>query len=77
MVPRIIKALTRVSAERKTHMAKIKAVDEKAIVQDAAAFYKDRFNSEICVYAEDDQTRFDPKNRAAMAAPYQPAIYIE
>jgi leucyl-tRNA synthetase len=77
MVPRIIKALTKVSAERKAHMAKLGAVDEKAIMEGAAAFYKDRFNADICIYVEDEAQRFDPKNRAAMAAPYQPAIYIE
>jgi quercetin dioxygenase-like cupin family protein len=29
------------------------------------------------VYSEDDKTRYDPKQRASMAMPYQPAIYIE
>jgi leucyl-tRNA synthetase len=77
VVPRMIKALTKVSGERKTNMAKIGVVDEKAIISGAAAFFKERFNAEVSVYAEDDQQRFDPKNRAAMAMPYQPAIYIE
>ncbi len=77
MVPRIIKALTKVSGDRKANMAKIGEVNEKAIIADAAAFYKDRFNAEIRVFSESDADRFDPKVRAAMAMPYQPAIYIE
>ena len=77
MVPKIIKALTKVSGERKVNMQKIGVVNEKAIVYGAAAFLKERFNAEVSVYSEDDQKRFDPKNRAAMATPYQPAIYIE
>ena len=53
MVPRIIKAFTKVSGERKANMTKIQDVDEKAILQGAAVFYKDRFNAEIAVYGED------------------------
>jgi leucyl-tRNA synthetase len=77
MVPRVIKALTKVSGDRKNNMTKIRIVAEKTILEGAAAFYKDRFNAEIAVYSESDPARFDPKGRAAMAMPYQPAIYIE
>jgi leucyl-tRNA synthetase len=77
LVPRIIKALNKVSGERKTNMLKIQSVDEKAIVQSALSFFKERFNAEVLVFSEDDKDRFDPKQRAAMALPNQPAIYIE
>ncbi len=77
MVPRIIKALTKVSGERKTNMQKIKAVDEQATLTNAVGFLGQRFNAEVSVYGEDDKERFDPKNRATMAMPYQPAIYLE
>ncbi len=77
MVPRIIKALTKVSGERKINMQKIKAVDEQAIFAAAVGFLGQRFNAVISVYGEDHKERFDPKNRAAMAMPYQPAIYLE
>ena len=77
MVPRIIKALTKVSGERKANMLKVAFADEKAILEGAAVFLRERFKSEVSVYSEEDQQLFDPKNRAAMALPYQPAIYIE
>jgi len=77
LVPRIIKALTKVSGERKANMQKIKAVDEHAILGDAVGFLGQRFNAEVSVYSEDDKERFDPRNRAVMAMPYQPAIYLE
>jgi leucyl-tRNA synthetase len=77
MVPRIIKMLTKVAGERKANMLKIGEVNEKAILEDTIAFLKDRFNAEVSVYGESDQQRFDPKHRAAMAMPYQPAIYVE
>jgi leucyl-tRNA synthetase len=77
MVPRVIKALMRVSSERKANMCKIGAVDELAILTDATAFLKERFNADISAYGEEDKERYDPKLRAAIAMPYQPAIYIE
>jgi leucyl-tRNA synthetase len=78
LVPKVIKALTKQSAARKANMQSIKAVDEKAIVQASLGFLRDRFGAEeVCVYSEDDKDRYDPKGRASMAMPYQPAIFIE
>ncbi len=77
MVPRIIKALTKVSSERKTKILKIGEANERENLLEAADFMHDRFKAEISVYRESDEHRFDPKNRSAMAMPYQPAIYIE
>jgi leucyl-tRNA synthetase len=77
LVPRVIKALTRLPNERKTNIIEIKAVDEKEILYGALGFLKERFNAEVSVYNEEDQKRYDPKRRAALAMPYQPAIYIE
>ena len=77
MVPKIIKALTKLPSERKANMLKIKTSDEKEILEGAAGFLKERFNAEVSVFSEDDATRYDPKQRASAAMPYQPAIYIE
>jgi leucyl-tRNA synthetase len=77
LVPRVIKALTKVPNERKANMLQIQAVNEKEVIADALGFLKERFNAEIEVYSEDDKERYDPKNRAPFAMPYQPAIYIE
>ncbi len=77
MVPRIIKALTKLPINRKTNILKIKAIDEKELLTGATSFLKERFNSEVCVYREDDSNRYDPKQRATMAMPNQPAIFIE
>jgi leucyl-tRNA synthetase len=77
MVPRIIKALTKVPSERKVNMQKIGEVNEEVALEGATTFIKDRFNAETEVYIESDEKRFDPKRRASMALPYQPAIYIE
>jgi leucyl-tRNA synthetase len=77
MVPKIIKALSKLPSNRKTNILKIKAINEKELLADATNFLKERFNAEVSVYSEDDQNRYDPKQRAAMAMPNQPAIYVE
>ena len=77
MVPRLIKALTKVSGIRKSNMQKIRIINEQFILEESLLFLKNRFNAEIDVYSEDDEGRFDPKRRASMAMPYQPAIYVE
>ena len=77
MVPRIIKALTKVSGERKANITKIREVDEKAISKAQQHSIKTASMQKSQVYGESDEKRFDPKSRATMAMPYQPAIYIE
>ena len=77
LVPRIMKALTKLPTERKASLLKIKGLDEEEILTGALAFLKERFKAEVSIYSETDEKRFDPKNRATMAMPNQPAIYIE
>jgi leucyl-tRNA synthetase len=77
LVPKILKASTKLALNRKTNMAQIKVVDEKQVITESLGFLKDRFAAEVTVYNEDDKNRYDPKNRAQTAIPYQPAIYIE
>nr|ACD50073.1 putative leucyl-tRNA synthetase [uncultured crenarchaeote MCG] len=77
LVPRVIKAFTKLPTERKTNLLKIGVLDELKIVEDALGFLSGRFNAEVKVFTEDDITRYDPKGRAGMALPEQPAIFIE
>ena len=77
MVPRVMKALTKLPSDRKANILQIKAVDEKELLVSTIGFFKERFNADIAVYSEENQNRYDPKQRATMAMPYQPAIYIE
>ena len=76
-VPRALKTLNKLPSDRKTRIAQIKIVNEKEIIEDAAVFLKERFNAQVTVYGEEDEARYDPKQRAALAMPGQPAIYIE
>ena len=77
IVPKIIKSLTRLANDRKANILKIKEVDEREVLKSAQRFLKDRFNAEIFVYGENEKEAYDPKHRAVMSMPNQPAIYIE
>jgi leucyl-tRNA synthetase len=77
LVPRIVKALMRLSTERKANRLKTGATDEEVIIGDAVRFLRERFNADVSVYREDDVKRYDPKGRASLAMPGQPAIFIE
>ncbi|MCL2134149.1 MAG: leucine--tRNA ligase [Candidatus Bathyarchaeota archaeon] len=77
LIPKIIKTTTKLSQTRKTNHIKIQQTNEKQTIQNATEFFKERFNAEIQVYNEEETDRYDPKNRAQTAIPYQPAIYIE
>jgi leucyl-tRNA synthetase len=77
IVPKIIKSLTRIANDRKANILKIKEVDEREVLKSAQRFLKDRFNAEIFVYGENEKEAYDPKHRAVMSMPNQPAIYIE
>jgi leucyl-tRNA synthetase len=77
MAPKIIKSLNKMSIERKANILKIKALNEEEILASAVDFLKERFDAKVSVYSEEDEKRYDPKNRAGMSIPYQPAIYVE
>jgi hypothetical protein len=76
-VPKALKALNKLPNERKTRLAETEISEEKGVIEDALGFLKERFNAEVAVYGEEDEKRYDPRQRAAMAMPGQPAIYIE
>jgi leucyl-tRNA synthetase len=76
-VPKVLKALSKLPSERKARLAKVEMANEKEIIEDALGFLKERFNAEVTVYGEEDKARYDPKQRATLATPGQPAIYIE
>ena len=58
--------------------ARVGALDELAILREAADFLARELGAEeVLVFAEDDPGRYDPKGRARLARPYRPAIYVE
>ncbi|MCW4054782.1 MAG: leucine--tRNA ligase [Candidatus Bathyarchaeota archaeon] len=76
-VPKVLKALSKLSSERKERLAKVELSSEKDFVKAALNFLEERFGAKVVIYGEEDKTRYDPKQRAVLAIPGQPAIYVE
>ncbi|HDI01707.1 MAG TPA: leucine--tRNA ligase, partial [Candidatus Bathyarchaeota archaeon] len=66
------------SAEERERRWKVGKLDELAILRDAAGFLARELGAEeVLVFNEEDEARYDPANRARLAKPYRPAIYVE
>ncbi len=77
LVPKILKTISKLPTERKKRLAKTYVRDEKEAISASLDFLKTRFEADVAVYSEEDATRYDPRQRATMAVPRQPAIFIE
>ena len=52
-------------------------LDEVKVFEDAKSLLRKELDAEVVIYSEDDQSKIDPKNKAKVARPYKPALYIE
>ncbi|UCG69777.1 MAG: leucine--tRNA ligase [Thermoplasmata archaeon] len=52
-------------------------VDEMNHLLEAKDFLKHEFGCEIEIYSQDDEARYDPKDKTRFAVPFRPAIFIE
>ncbi len=62
------------SRQRKS---KLDFIDEAQIFEDTRSFLGKELNADIAIYREDDSSKVDPKNKAKVARPYKPALYME
>jgi leucyl-tRNA synthetase len=76
-VPKALKVLNRYSKERKNRLKNANITNEKEFIDKTKTFLEKRFKTKVFIYLEDDKDRYDPKDRAKLAIPGQPAIYIE
>jgi leucyl-tRNA synthetase len=76
-VSQIVDEINRTGRGRRQKLLSLEALNERAVLSDAAQFLTRELNAEIQVYVEDDRERYDPKNRAQLAKPFRPAIYLE
>ena len=56
---------------------KIGIIDEFSILQEFLNYCIQETQAEILVFDEEDQLKYDPKNKSNQAKPYRPAIFIE
>ncbi|MFA6869811.1 MAG: leucine--tRNA ligase [Methanomethylophilus sp.] len=52
-------------------------LNETALLQSACGFIASELGMEIAVYSADDTAKYDPQNKAHVAVPGRPAIYLE
>jgi leucyl-tRNA synthetase len=52
-------------------------LDENLVLKEFSNYLAKELSAEVSVFSEDDPSKYDPKNRAELAKPYRPAIYIE
>jgi len=76
-VQRTLKILNKYPIDRKKRLFKTNILDEKDFIESAKDFFENRYKTKIYVYSEDDSEKYDPKQRAKLAIPGQPAIFIE
>jgi leucyl-tRNA synthetase len=76
-VSQVVDEINRTGRGRRQKLLSMEALNELGVLSDAAQFLTRELNAEIQVYVEDDGERYDPKNRAQLAKPFRPAIYLE
>jgi leucyl-tRNA synthetase len=76
-VAKMIPELTVAAEDTKKRKIQAGLLDEKGVLEEAKAFLQKEFGAEVSIFVEDDPDRYDPKNRASLAKPYRPAIFIE
>jgi len=75
-VSQAIGDINQMSEDRKTRLIEIGVVDEERILFEAQRFLERELNATVSIHGEEDSERHDPRNRAKLAKPYRPAIYI-
>jgi leucyl-tRNA synthetase len=73
----IVDEINRTSEETKQRRRQTGIVEESKTLEEARNFFQKELNAEIQIFNEEDTKRHDPKQRAQLAKPYRPAIYIE
>jgi len=73
----VVSEVNQMAVDRKMRFLEIAALDEMRTLVEAKSFLEREFGTLVSVHEERDPERHDPKNRAILAKPYRPAIYIE
>jgi len=73
----VVDEVNRMPDDRKRRLLQVGVIKEKEVLREAKGFFEREFNAKVETYDEEDPQRYDPKNRAQLAKPYRPAIFIE
>jgi leucyl-tRNA synthetase len=80
LVKKIIDDILSESVDVRERRMKIDSFDEKIPLEDGKSLLVSEVGNnqlELYIYLEDDNDKYDPKQKSKFARPYKPAIYIE
>lgn len=80
LVKKIIGDILSESVDVRERRMKIDSFDEKIPLEDGKSLLVSEVGNnqlELSIYSEDDNDKYDPKQKSKFARPYKPAIYIE
>ncbi|MGH9934078.1 MAG: class I tRNA ligase family protein, partial [Nitrososphaerales archaeon] len=52
-------------------------LDEVKVFEDAKSLLSKELDGDVIIFDEEDKSKIDPKNKAKIARPYKPALYME
>ncbi|MEM3612580.1 MAG: leucine--tRNA ligase [Candidatus Bathyarchaeia archaeon] len=76
-IGKIIEEIKKMPKERKERLMQVGWMDETGILETAKEFLEAEINAKITIQSEEERELYDPKNRAKLAKPWRPAIYME
>jgi len=76
-VPQTLEEVNQMPEDKKRRQLRAKVLNEYQTLKEAENFLEQELNAKIYVYSEEDPQRYDPKEKAELARPYRPAIFIE
>ncbi|MBS7647176.1 leucine--tRNA ligase [Candidatus Bathyarchaeota archaeon] len=74
---KILVEVNQMSQERKQRLMAVGQINEAQVLKEAEEFLRSEINAEISIFEENAVERYDPQNKARLAKPLRPAIYIE
>jgi leucyl-tRNA synthetase len=77
LAPKFAEEITKMPPERRDTHLTIGTLNEEEILRNAEQFLVDEFKAHVHVLRETTAEKYDPKQRAKLARPHRPAIYIE
>jgi len=76
-VQKLVTDLQKTAPQLLRERNQIGIINEYDILSEATGFFAREFQAEVTVFHEEDTEAVDPQQRARIAEPYRPAIYLE
>jgi leucyl-tRNA synthetase len=74
---KVIQQVRTMPTDLRTRRTEAGEVDERGLFAQAQPFFSIELKTIVEVHNEEDASLYDPKNRARLAEPYRPAIFLE